>query len=493
MTVPIDLSPEAFRQLGYQAVDLIADALAVVREAPARRAVPDALRDRLMRQPLPQDETAPEALLARFAEAILPYPMGNGSPRFAAWVNSPPAPLGVIAALLAAGLNPSVAGGDHAATYIEHAVLGWMKAIVRFPDEAGSVLVSGGSAANLVCLGAMRHTMTDGTDRAAGWYRQTKPLIVYTSTQGHSCIQKALEILGFGRDHLRLIPVDDDFRMDVAALRAQITADRSAGLRPVCVAASAGTVNTGAIDPLAEIADLCAEEGLWFHIDGAYGGVAVLAQSTQGLYEGIERADSLAVDPHKWMYVPVDCGCALVKDAALLRDTYSVIPAYLRDDRALPWFSEYSIEQTRPFRALKVWMVLQQIGARGLGELIDRDIALARTLEAKIRAREDMEVVAGGPLSITCFRWLPRQIGDPARVDEINRRVAQHVNNSGRAFLNTTELDGRLVLRTCWVNFRTMETDLDALLDAVADAGALAISTAAPTQRDGRANDAPRS
>jgi glutamate/tyrosine decarboxylase-like PLP-dependent enzyme len=293
-------------------------------------------------------------------------------------------------------------------------------------------------------------------------------MVVYTSTQGHSCIQKAVEILGIGGDYLRKIPVDVRYRMDVEALKHQIAADRAAGLNPVCVAASAGTVNTGAIDPLNQLADLCAAEKLWFHVDGAYGGVGILAEQTAGLYEGIEHADSLAIDPHKWLYMPVECGCVLVKDAQAMRDAFSLIPPYLRDDAAMPWFSEFTIQQTRGFKALKLWLVMQQIGEPGYRQLISRDIALAKTLQAKIAAHADFELIAAGPLSVTCFRYAPPGLND---LNILNRRIAETIQREGRVFLTTTELNGKVALRACIVNFRTTEADLDILLDVLTEAG----------------------
>ena len=393
--------------------------------------------------------------------------MGNASPRFFAWVNSPPAPLGVIAELLAAGLDPSVAGGDHAGTYIEHGVLGWLKAVMQQPASAGAVLTSGGSVATLVGLGAMRHAKSGGADRTHGM-RADPPMVVYTSTQGHSCIQKAVEILGIGSDYLRRIPVDADFRMDVAALARQIADDRRDGLHSAAVVATAGTVNTGAIDPIDAIADLCAAEDLWLHVDAAYGGVAILAEDTRPLFAGIDRVDSLGIDPHKWLYIPVECGCAIVRNASVMRDAYSLVPPYLRDDTALPWFSEFTIQQTRGFRALKLWMVLQQVGLEGYGRQIANDIALARSLRAKLAAHGDFEIVSTGPLSITCFRYAPAWTGD---VDGFNRAVAERVQREGAAFLTTTELNGRPVLRACIVNFRTTEADLDTLIEAIVSAG----------------------
>jgi glutamate/tyrosine decarboxylase-like PLP-dependent enzyme len=464
----IDLSPEEFRQLGYRIVDMLAERLAAVRDMPVRQPVPLELREKLMHEPLPAEGAEPSQLIDRVVEEVLAYPMGNNSPRFFAWVNSPSAPLAWLADLLAAAHNASVAGGDHAATYVEHGVLNWLKTIMGYPQGSMGLLASGGSVANISALAVMRHVKSTGNMRAQGFNGGAAPMVVYTSTQGHSCITKAVELLGIGHEYLRKIPTDSEYRFDVPKLRAQIAADRAAGLRPVCVVASAGTVNTGAIDPLDELADLCEQQGLWFHIDGAYGGLGILAEQTRDMFKGIERADSLAVDPHKWMYVPVECGCVFVRDPQAMRDTFSVMPPYLRDDRALPWFSEFGVQQTRGFKALKLWLMLQQIGENGYRELITHDVAMAHALQTKIRARDDFQLIAAGPLSVTCFRYAPQGVED---VVTLNKQLVTKVQSEGQAFLTGTELDGAYALRACIVNFRTTEADLDRLLEVIADAG----------------------
>jgi aromatic-L-amino-acid/L-tryptophan decarboxylase len=464
----IDLSPEEFRALGYRAIDLIADRLASINDSPIRQPVPSDVRDSLIHHPLPQEPLNPDDILNMVAESILSYPMGNNSPRFFAWVNSPAAPFGMIAELLATANNASVAGGDHSATYVEHGVLNWFKGFFGYPQSAGGLLTSGGSVANLIPLAVMRHVKGQGNIRAQGFGGEDAPMVIYTSVQGHSCIEKAVQLLGFGSEYLRKIPVDSDYRMDVEALREAIMRDRAAGLRPVCVAGSAGTVNTGAIDPLDAIADLCEAEGLWFHVDGAYGGVGILSEKVKGLYQGIERADSIAVDPHKWLYVPIECGCALVRDAQAMRDTFSLVPSYLRDDRVLPWFSEFGIQQTRGFRALKLWMVMQQVGLKGYQALITRDIELSHRLREKIEIHPDFELLAAGPLSIACFRYHPEGVED---IEGLNRALLPILQEKGEAFLTGTELNGIFALRACIVNFRTAEHDLDRLLEAIVEAG----------------------
>jgi aromatic-L-amino-acid decarboxylase len=469
---PIDIPPEEFRRLGYRAVDLLTEHFAGLSRHPCRSPVPDEVRRDLLEQPLPDGPGDADALLDDIGSKILAYPMGNGSPRFFGWVNSPAAPLGALAELLAAGLNPSVAGGDHAATYVEHAVLRWIRQMVGFPAASGAILTSGGSVANLIGLAVMRHAKTDGQVRARGLGGTEPPLVVYTSTEGHSCIQKDIELLGIGHANLRRIAVGADWRMDVCALEGQMAQDRAAGLRPACVAATAGTVNTGAIDPLAVIADLCQAEGLWLHVDAAYGGPAALIPALADVYRGLERADSIAIDPHKWMYVPVECGCALVRDRQAMRDAFSLVPSYLRDDTALPWFSEFGIQQSRGFRALKLWIAIRQVGLEGYRRSISHDLSMAGSLQQRLRDAPDFELVAAGPLSITCFRYRPAAAGGPdTDVDRLNRNILDAVQNEGRVFLTGTELQGRFVLRACIVNFRTRESDVDALLDAIRRAG----------------------
>jgi glutamate/tyrosine decarboxylase-like PLP-dependent enzyme len=295
-------------------------------------------------------------------------------------------------------------------------------------------------------------------------------------------MRKAAEVLGLGRDAVRTVPVDDQLRMDVTALRAAVAADRAAGRRPFCVAASAGTVNTGAIDPLDGIADLCQAEGLWLHVDGAYGAVGAADPALASRYAGMERADSLALDPHKWLSVPVECGCALVRDGGLLRDTWSLVPPYLRTEEGkgfggLPWYSEYGFQQTRGFRALKLWMVLQHLGRDGVAALIRRHVGLARRLADAVDAAPDLERMAPVTLSTVCFRLTPPEAGaDAARLDALNKLLVERIQAEGRAFLTGTVLRGRFALRACVLHYGTTETDVDALVEIVRETGARMMS-----------------
>ena len=479
--VPLAMSSDAFRRLAHAAVDLIADHLDGIRDRPVFAPMTPAERAAFLERPLLDRGASPETLLALVKREVFPHPMGNGHPRFFGWVNSPPAPVGIVADFLAAALDPSCAGGDHAAIYVERAAVRWVMELVGFPVEGSmGLLVSGGSTASLTCLAAARHRAlaADGWDvRARGLRGTPAPLVLYLSEEGHSCMRKAAEVLGLGGDGVRTVPVDGDLRMDVGALRAAIARDRAAGRRPFCVAASAGTVNTGAIDPLEEVATLCQAEGLWFHVDGAYGAIGVADPGLAARYTGLGRADSLALDPHKWLSVPVECGCALVRDGRLLRDTWSLVPPYLRTEEGkgfggLPWYSEYGFQQTRGFRALKLWMVLQHLGRTGVAALVRRHVALAHRLAAAVDAAPDLERVAPVGLSVVCFRYAPPGwAGDAAELDSLNKLLVERVQAEGQVFLTGTVLRGRFALRACVLHYGTTEADVDALIATVRETG----------------------
>ena len=482
MSEPLAIDSAEFRKLAHRAVDLVADYLESVPKRPVFAPMSPKARESLLDDRLPDKGRPPETVLARFQETILPHAMGNGHPRFFGWVNSPPAPLGVVAELLAAAMNPSCAGGDHAAIYLERAVVRWLMELTGFPT-AGSmgILVSGASMATLTCLAAARQRAAarDGWNvRAEGLQSPRSALVLYTSDQGHSCIRKTAEVLGIGADAVRVVPTDREFRFDVAALRSAIAADRARGLTPFCVAASAGTVSTGAIDPLDALADVCRDESLWLHVDGAYGAIAAVDPDLARRYAGLDRVDSVALDPHKWLSIPVECGCALVRDGALLRATWSLVPPYLRTEEGrgfggLPWYSEYGLQQTRGFRALKLWMVLEQLGRDGVRELVAHHVALARRLGERVDAAPDLERVAPVTLSIVAFRYVPRgrNLSGEA-LDALNTRVMETMQSEGRAFITGTVLNGRFVLRACVLHYGTRETDIDALVETVRDVGA---------------------
>ncbi|HLW48536.1 MAG TPA: pyridoxal-dependent decarboxylase [bacterium] len=484
------MDAEEFRRLAHRAVDLVAAYLAGLSQRAVFRPMTIEQRRGLLEQPLPEHGLAPDAALRRFEQTVLPHPMGNGHPRFFGWVNAPPAPIGVVAELLAAAMNPSCAGGDHAAIYLERCAVRWLAELLRYPLDGGmGLLVSGGSIASLTCLAAARHRAVaalGGDVRAAGVPEGAR-LMLYMSEEGHNCLRKSAELLGLGANAIRTIPVDGAWRLDVAALLAAIAEDRAAGRKPFCVCASAGTVNTGAIDPLDAVADVCAEEDLWFHVDGAYGAPGVLDPAVADLYAGMARADSLAVDPHKWLSVPVECGCAFVRDGRLLRDTFSLVPPYLQTEEGkgfggLPWYSEYGFQQTRGFRALKLWMTLQHLGRRGLAAHVARHNALARRLAALVDESSDLERMAPVTLSTVCFRYMPAGWSrDDPRLDTLNTAIMQQVQAGGEAFLTNAVLGGRQALRACILHYATTDSSLTALLDVVRGTGKRLAAEASPS------------
>ncbi|MGW6917313.1 pyridoxal phosphate-dependent decarboxylase family protein [Kitasatospora sp. NPDC054939] len=470
---PRDAAPRVtdFRAAAHAAADLVSDHLAGLADRPVWQPVPDGHRKALLEAPLPATGRPLDELLAGIAADVLPYPMGNGSPRFFGWVNSAPAPAGVLASFAAAAMNPSSAGGDHADVHLERAVVRWIAELVGFPHPAGGgLLTSGTSMATIVCLAAARNRAA----RLAGWdvredgLAGMPPLVAYATGETHSCVRKAAELLGLGSRHLRTVPTAPGGLLDPAGLRAAVERDRAAGLLPFLVAASAGTVGTGAVDAFDPIADVCAEQRLWLHVDGAYGAFGVLDPEIAHRYAGLERADSLALDPHKWLGVPVDCGCALVRDTAELRSTFSLVPSYLRDEAAgeLGWFSEYGTEQTRPFRALKVWATIAHRGRDGLATDVARCTALARRLGELVAADPELELLAPVQTSITAFRHRAAGLDDAA-VDALNRELPAAVQRRGRVFVTGAQLGGREMLRACLLNAATTEADLELLVAEV--------------------------
>ncbi|MEY9846049.1 aspartate aminotransferase family protein [Streptacidiphilus sp. MAP5-3] len=470
-----------FRSAGHDAVELLADYLDGLPARSVWTPMPEAARDALLDAPLPEVPTALDALVKTVGETVLPYPMGNGHPRFFGWVNAAPAPAGVLGALAGAAMNPSSAGGDHADVHLERTVVRWLAELVGFPHPpGGGLLTSGASMATIVALGAARNRAAArlGVDVRHDGVAALPPLVGYVSAETHSCVRKAAELLGIGSRNLKVVATDTEGRLDPAALRSQLDADRAAGLVPFLVVGSAGTVNTGAIDDLAALADVCEQsaEGIWFHVDGAYGAFGRLDPVSAPRYAGLERADSLALDPHKWLGVPVDCGCVLVRDAEQLRGTFSLVPPYLRDEDAggLGWFSEYGIEQTRPFRSLKVWATIAAAGREGIVRDISRCCALARTLGQLVEQEPDLELLAAVETSIVAFRYRPTgERALPAeRVQQVNAALAVAVQQRGRAFVTGTVLAGCEAVRACLLNAATTEEDLRILVDEVLTAGA---------------------
>jgi glutamate/tyrosine decarboxylase-like PLP-dependent enzyme len=468
-----DLDAEAVRRLGYEAVDLAAEHRAGLLDRPVFGKVGDAAP--AFDEPLPETGQPIEQVLAAVRERVLSRPFGNSHPRFFAFINATADPVGIVADYLAATMNSNCWGGDHAAIHVERQVLRWLATILGLPDQSEGILTSGGSMANFTALASARCAMAPGVreDGFAG----TEPLVVYVSEEVHNCVDKAVDLLGIGWKQLRKIPTDERYRIRVDLLKRAIAEDRGAGRKPAIVVGNAGTVNTGAIDPLDELADLCAAEGLWFHVDGAYGAMATISPRLKALFRGLERADSVAADPHKWLYVPYEAGATLVREPGRMTAAFQRPAPYLVHDPDSPVrgpvsFNERGPELSRGFKALKVWMGLKHHGVSGYAAAVDHDVAMARTLADAVSAHGDFELLAPPVLSIVGFRYRPRGrgLGEP-ELDRLNRQIVNRLVGSGAFFLAPTLLKGRTAMRVAIVNFRTREADVQALVDESARAG----------------------
>jgi glutamate/tyrosine decarboxylase-like PLP-dependent enzyme len=461
---------EALRALGHRMVDEMLDALADVRSGPVWRPVPVEVQVRL-RGPAPRVGMGAEAAYADFARDVLPYPLGNTHPRFWGWVMGAGTPVGMLAELLAAGFNPNVGGRDHVANHVEAQVLAWLKELLGYPAEASGLLVTGSSMANLIGLAVARTARAEIDVRRDGLAGLPRPMTLYTSAQVHSSVRRSVELLGLGREALRVIPCTPAFQIDLAALARSIAADRAAGCLPFCVVGSAGTVNTGAIDDLSALADLCAREGLWFHVDGAFGALAALSPALRPVLNGMERADSLGFDLHKWLSAPYDVGCILVRDEAAHRGAFAASESYLeRFERGVGagdrWYTDYGPELSRGFRALKLWLTLKTYGADAFGRQIAQNVAQARYLAGLVDAAPDLERLAPVPLNIVCFRFAGGN-RDGDALDALNRELLMRLQEGGLAVLSSTTIGGRFALRAAIVNHRSRRADFDLLVAEV--------------------------
>lgn len=463
----------AYRQQAHAMLDDMLDYLASAAERPVWRPIPDDVRAQFS-TPMPQQGAGLESVYHEFLENVRAYPLGDTHPRFFGFVNSAGSPTGMLAAMLAAGMNSNTGGAMHAANLVEAQVIDWSKALFGFPEQASGVLTSGGSMANLLGLAAARHVQARAhgvSIRQQGLRALPGQPRFYVSSETHSSVQRAIEALGLGTESMVVLPADRAFRFDVAALQAAIAADRAAGHLPFCVVGTAGTTNTGSLDPLDALAEVCAREKLWLHVDGAIAAVAMLAPSVRPHLAGIERADSIAFDLHKWLYVNYAVGCVLVRAGADQRETFSLTPPYLRRaQRGMAsgdvWFSDLSLELSREFRALRVWMMLKEQGSDKFGRLIEQNNALAARLAAHVRAAPDMELLAPHPLHIVNFRCLDSRL-DAAMTDVLNRAVVIDVQERGIAVPTTTTVRGVSAIRVCINNHRTRAEDVDVFFAAV--------------------------
>jgi glutamate/tyrosine decarboxylase-like PLP-dependent enzyme len=474
----LDLSPEQFRQLGHELVDELADFLEKLPALPVSRGeTPETMAKLLdIRAPLPQAGTDPGRLLRETTRLLVDHSVFNGHPRFWGYITSSAAPLGTLGDLLASGINPNLGGWplSPVATEIERQTVRWIAELIGYPVDCGGLLVSGGNMANFIGFLAGRKAKTPWNVREQG-LAGTRQLRVYTSQETHTWIHKAADIFGLGTDAIRWIPTDNRQRMSIGALRVQIAADVQQGYVPLMVIGTAGSVSTGAIDPLREIAAIAREFNLWFHVDGAYGGFAAALPDADPELKALSLADSVAVDPHKWLYAPLEAGCALVKDASVHLDTFSYRPPYYHlEDETLNYF-EYGLQNSRGFRALKVWLALQQIGRRGYERLISEDIRLTEELFRRVQAQPELEAITCG-LSIATFRYVPRDLKPGTEqietyLNELNTAILERVQHEGEAFVSNAVLEGKYLLRTCIVNFRTALADIEALPEIITRTG----------------------
>ncbi len=467
------LDPEDWgelRALGHRIIDDLFDDLQMLRDQPVWRPVPESSRQQLDVE-LPVEPEGATAAYEDFRRYVSPYSRGNNHPRFWGWVNGSGLPLGILGDLLAAGMNPSVSSFENAANLVEEQVLRWLKQLLGFPQTFSAILTSGSSMSNIIALAVARNLKACGDLRAGGLAASPRRLVLYGSAESHSSIQKAVELLGLGSEALRRIPVDANFRIDLATLNARIDADQQAGLQPFCVIGTVGTVNTGAIDDLDQLADICERRNLWLHVDGAFGALAWLCPEMRPAIGPLQRADSLAFDLHKWMYLPYDVGCVFVRDAAEHRRTFSTTASYLavapmHHDAGVQHFADYGIELSRRFRALKVWLCLKAHGARGFECQIRQNVWQARYLEARIQAQRYVQLAAPVSLNVVCFRFASPELS-PETTDALNLEIVARMQEEGVVFASYTVLHGRPVIRVAITNHRSRHEDFDRLVGEV--------------------------
>ncbi len=456
------------RHMMHQMVDDAVNYMAGLRDRPIWQEIPENILE-TFKETVPRESTDINKVYSEFKNNILPYPMGNAHPRFWAWYMGNGTATGVMGDFWASLINCNMGGGNHAGHKIEEQVVDWLKEIVGFPKDAGGLLVSGGSMANYTALAVARNSKLGYDVRKEGIVAEFASRVrVYASTEIHSCNQKALELLGLGSISLVKIKVKQDFTIDMEALKSRITEDRADGLFPICVIGTSGTVNTGAIDDLEEISKLCKAEDLWFHIDGAIGAIAILSEKVKPLLKGLDLADSIAIDLHKWMHMPFEAACVLIKDKKSHKETLSLSPEYLeKNTRGVAsgdnWFSEYGLQLSRRFRALKIWMSLKVHGADLFGEMITKNIDQATYLEDLILSSKNLEMAAPKGLDIVCFRYNPGNL-DVEELNVINKEIKLQLEENAIAMPGYTTINGIYCIRVAICNHRSTLEDFDALV-----------------------------
>jgi glutamate/tyrosine decarboxylase-like PLP-dependent enzyme len=466
----LQLSRDEMLALGHEVVAMIVGHIESLPNKPVVRKKDRSSLESCLREPLPEQSLDISTVIGQVQQDILGNLSHNDHPRYFAFVPGPSNFVSAMADALASGFNVIPADWLDASgpSEVELVTVDWLRQICGLPEGAGGLFVSGGSMANLICLRTARHSMLQG--------KSARSAVAYCSDQTHSSVERALQVLGFEAEQLRKLPSDNSFRISIAHLKRRIADDRAAGRVPFCVIANAGTTNTGAVDPLVEVAELCKLEGLWLHVDGAYGAPAVLCEKGRSLLRGLELVDSLSLDPHKWLFQPYEIGCVLVRDARRLHEAFAVRPDYLQDlesKGAEVNFCDYGIQLSRSFRALKLWMSLKVFGLAAFREAVARGFSLAEFAQSVLQSSSHWEIVTPASMGIITFRFVPE--GAPKQeIELINQQIVDETLKEGFATLSSTNLRKRKVLRLCTINPRTTEDDIRRTLQRLEHFGQVA-------------------
>jgi len=470
----LQISKDEFQKTGHHLVDILADFYDTISSKPVTPGeTPNQIRAILGNDNLPENGSPVHSIFERAADLLTRHSLFNGHPKFFGYITSSPAPIGALADMLAAAINPNVGANilSPMATAIEKQTIKWLAEFIGVSPSYGGILVSGGNMANLTAFLAARNAKATNNLKEEGLNKLDAEMVFYCSKATHTWIEKAAALFGHGTKAIRWIAVENDNRMNTGALLSQIEKDLNDGKKPFLVIANAGDVSTGAVDDLSEIASICKRFDLWFHIDGAYGIPAAAVPAYKSMFAGIEEADSIALDPHKWLYAPLEAGCVLVKNPQHLSDTYSSHPVYYNfdanaDEQSLNYY-EYGFQNSRGFRALKVWMALQQVGRNGYVEMINEDIELSKLLFAEAQKHAELEAVTQS-LSITTLRYIPSNHTD---INSINEKLLNRLQQGGKVFLSNAVISGKYCLRACIVNFRTTKQDIVEVIDIIVKEG----------------------
>lgn len=461
-------------ELGVQMVKDMMQFLSTVRDRKVWQEPTEDVK-KFFNQPVPSEGQMHDTIYEDFKTKIRPYPTGNIHPRFWGWVMGSGTPFAMLADMLAAGININQGGGNQVGGLVEKQLIDWFKELFGFPADASGLLVSGGSMANLIGITVARYAKSNFDLRKEGIYGSKKRMMVYASTEVHNCVNKSVELLGLGSESLRLINVTDNYEINIDELQKQIQADIKEGLQPFCVIGNAVTVNTGACDDLNALANLCEKENLWFHVDGAIGAMLSLSEKYKNKVAGIERADSLALDMHKWMYIPYEASCVLVRNKETHYKTFSLQAAYLQHEKRGMgggdiWFSDYGVELSRGFKALKIWMSIKEHGIKKFGRMVTQNVEQVQYLKSLVNENPNLELTAPAPLNILCFRY-KGNLNDNEQLNVLNKELLFQLHESGVALPSYTILKGKYSLRVANTNHRTVKEDFKILVDKVLELG----------------------